>query len=132
MAYRRVSLPVIKLTKRPTVGGKSLQFIHPDIPADPASVQSEIVDETTEEPRVTEDFSAQNNIDPFLLDSTSDTAEPTLHELEAKATAAGWQRIRNEILNIVTENAAMPVGQVCSAIFALITHCFSLLGLYKL
>ena len=64
--------------------------------------------------------SSEDRVDPFLPCSTSDdTSEPTLHELESRASAAGWQKIREEIINVVTENAAMSVGQVCSKFLAL-------------
>ena len=40
------------------------------------------------------------------------SAEPTLHELESRAAAAGWQKIREDILDVVTENSALPPDQV--------------------
>ena len=110
-----------RLTRRPAIGEKSLEFIHADIPAEPAYVPSETVDDLNEEQRVTdtEDLSG-DRVDPFLPCSTSaDTSEPTLHELESIASAAGWQKIRKEIIDAVTENAAMPVSQVCSKFLAL-------------
>ena len=122
MAYRRVSLPPLKLTRRPAIGEKSLEFIHADIPAEPACVPSETVDE---EP-ITEDFSG-DHVDPFL--TSDDTSEPTLHELESRASAAGWENIRKEIIDAVTENAAMPVGQVYSKFLALFSKRQLYLGL---
>ena len=111
MACRRVSLPVIKLTRRPAVGEKSMEFIHADIPTESTCVPSETVDKGNEEQGVTQDPS---ELDPFLPCSTSDdTSEPTLHELESRASAAGWDKIRKEIIDVLTENAAIPVGQVC-------------------
>ena len=48
-------------------------------------------------------------LDSFL---PSDS-QPTTHELESRASAAGWEKIRRELMTVVTENAAMPIGQVC-------------------
>ena len=60
-----------------------------------------------EEQRVTEDLSG-DHVDHFFPCSTSDdTSKPTLHELESRASAAGWQKIRNDTVT------AMPVRQVC-------------------
>ena len=78
-----------------------------DKPAEPACVRSETVDEVNEEQRVTEDLSG-DHVDHFFPCSTSDdTSKPTLHELESRASAAGWQKIRNDTVT------AMPVRQVC-------------------
>jgi hypothetical protein len=48
-----------------------------------------------------------------MMDQFPDTSEPTLHELESRAAAAGWQKIRNDIMGVVTENAALPPDQNC-------------------
>jgi hypothetical protein len=52
-----------------------------------------------------------------MMDQFPDTSEPTLHELESRAAAAGWQKIRNDIMGVVTENAALPPDQVCQKCF---------------
>ena len=42
-----------------------------------------------------------------------DVIEPTGHELESKANAAGWAGVRSRILTAVTEAAAMRLSQGC-------------------
>ena len=81
------------------------------------------VDDMNEEQRVTEDLSG-DHVDPFLPWA----AHPTLHEVESRASAAGWQKIRKEIIDAVTENEVMPVRQVCSKFLAL--FCCSKRQLY--
>ena len=39
------------------------------------------------------------------------TEDPTQHELESRAAIAGWKKIRKHLIDVVTEDAAMPVGQ---------------------
>ena len=46
-------------------------------------------------------------------DAISEIIEPTGHELESKASAAGWAVVRGGILTAVTEAAAMPLSQIC-------------------
>ena len=103
-AYRRVALPVLKLTKRPAVGQQSHGFAHGDIlPPEPTYIPHDYVH--SEETRSL----GEEVMDHF---PPSYTSEPTLHELERRASAAGWHNIRNDIVAIVTENAAMPQDQV--------------------
>ena len=45
--------------------------------------------------------------------SASDISEPTLHKLESRASVSGLEKIRKEVMEVVTESAAMPIGQVC-------------------
>ena len=51
--------------------------------------------------------------DDFFDYSPSDTEEPTAYELERKSVVAGWQKIRGDVLKVVTEAAAMPLDQLC-------------------
>ena len=99
MAYRRVSLPVLKLTKRPAVGQPSHDFAHGDIPPESTCI-----------PRDCEETSHDG--EEMLLPFDTST-EPTLHELESRAVAAGWQKIRQDMLDVVTESAALHHDQVC-------------------
>ena len=39
--------------------------------------------------------------------------EPTTHELESKGSGAGWSEVQSNILEAVTEAAAMPISQKC-------------------
>ncbi len=39
--------------------------------------------------------------------------EPTHHELHCKASVKGWSEHRKRLLSVLTEHAAMPLGQLC-------------------
>ena len=85
MAYRRLSLPVIKLTKRPAVGEKSLHFVAGTLPhelACPSSYTSE--DEASGERGNTRESLSENEApmdslglwDIFVLDALKSPTEP--------------------------------------------------------
>ena len=105
MAYRRVSLPRLKLTKRPTVGQPSHEFAYGDVPAEPSYAPCDCEETGSHDGEEMMDFASDAS------------AEPTLHELESRATAAGWQKIRQDILNVLTEINALPPDQVGKNIF---------------
>ena len=107
MAYRRVSLPVLKLTKRPAIGQPSRDFAHGDIAPEPTCIPRDCEETRSHDEEVM--------MDCLFPSDTSD--EPTLHELESRAAAAGWQKIRKDILDVLTENAALPPDQVCQKCF---------------
>ena len=48
-----------------------------------------------------------------VIHPDSEVIESTSHELESKASAAGWAVLRSHILAAVTEMAAMPLSQIC-------------------
>ena len=58
-----------------------------------------------------DDFSEDK--DDFFDYSPSVTEEPTAYELESKSVVAGWQKIRGDVLKVVTEAAALPLDQSC-------------------
>ena len=101
--YRRLSLPVLRVTKRPATGRTSLQFVHDEIPgpSSSASVGSGEEEGSREEENTAPFPDGEDTVDPFIACSTS---EPTLHELESRAS---------DIMDTVTETAAMPLNQVC-------------------
>ena len=115
MAYCRRSLPVIRLTKRPAVGEKSLQFLDGRIAAEKAGVpRGDVEDEADGRRGSTESISESvTAADSFIAFPTPDVLEPTLHELESRASAAGWDKIRKDVMKAVTESTAMPVAQGC-------------------
>lgn len=49
----------------------------------------------------------------FIIGGDTDMTEPSLHEIQSKASISAWQQLRERILIITTENSAMPVGQKC-------------------
>ena len=98
----------MKLTRRPATGAKSMKFVHGDIPF---GLQRETVEETNEDGRDTEE-AGDIDVDPLLFGMPDETEDPTQHELESRAAKAGWEKIRKHLIDVVTEDAAMPVGQV--------------------
>ena len=38
--------------------------------------------------------------------------DPTCYDLESKASMIGWRRVRNKLLEVVTENAATPLSSL--------------------
>ena len=49
----------------------------------------------------------------FMIGADIDMIEPSLHEIQSKASISAWQQLREGMLTITTENSAMPVGQKC-------------------
>ena len=99
---------MIKLTKRPAVGEKSLQCVAGTLPyelACPSSDTSE--DEASGERGNTRESLSENEAPMDSFWSASDISEPTLHELESRASVAELEKIRKEIMEVVTESAAM-------------------------
>ena len=107
MSYRKFSLPPLRVTQRPTAAPKLSTLIQrggrsqavPDVSTDP-----EAGDLAPNEPS----FENEHNIG-----ITPDLLEPTEHELGCRSSVAGWDKIRDGIRMAVTENHAMPLGQVC-------------------
>ena len=100
MAYNRLTLPALKLTKRPTVGSKSVDVLQRSHP--PPATQ--LLQQASPNPPSFEE----------LLPSTSGgTGEPTEHELACRASVAGWKEVQEELRKAVTQSAAMPLGQLC-------------------
>lgn len=124
MAHRRVSLPALKVTQRPTCGEKTVELFLRGVPepieqhsqGGPSNDQNLL---QSQQAMSTEDI--VNHISPFELHtppgavnmSSFDIQEPTCFELETKASVAGWERVRQGILVAMTETAAMPLGQIC-------------------
>ena len=52
---------------------------------------------------------------PFLESDTESHSfpEPTLHELQSKASIAGWKKLRKQMILTAVERSAMPVDQLC-------------------
>ena len=103
MAQRRVVLPALKLTKIPTHGVKSVEYVH-RVVADSQPVQAENHPSSSL-------HGAPEEVNYFA--TTSEVEEPTCYEVESRACVVGWKRVRNKLLEVVTENAAMPLLSVC-------------------
>ena len=104
--YRKCTLPALKVTQRPTNRPKSTTLVHRSMSNSSAS--AECLD-----PRPSDPSSEVQESLPPLVDMVPDFIEPTEHELSRQSSAAGWNEIRNALRTAVTENAAMPQGQLC-------------------
>ena len=115
VAYRRGPLPVMKVTRRPATGEESVEFAHRDIRF---GLQRETAEETSEDGRDTDrDEAGDIDVDRLLLGRPDEKEDPTQHELESRAAMAGWEKIRKHLIDVVAEDAVMPLGQVCTPIY---------------
>ena len=122
MAYRRLSLPSLRITQRPVIGENSVHYCHQGIPGP----QTSLPGPQTSLPGTLKNHENDHNDSAddercetldgesfFEIDPDSDIMESTCYELERKASAAGWAGLRSHMLIAVTEIAAMPLSQVC-------------------
>ena len=115
MAYRRSPLPVMKVTRRPAIGEKSVEFARRDIPF---GLQREMAEETSEDGRDTDRHEVGDiDVDRFLLGMPDEKEDAIQHEFESRAIMAGWEKIRKHLIDVVAEDAAMPLGQVCIPLY---------------
>lgn len=49
----------------------------------------------------------------FVIGADVVQTEPSLLEIQSKASISAWQQLREKILVITTESSAMPVGENC-------------------
>ena len=108
MAYRRLSLPSLRITHRPVLGDKSVHYSHQGLPHTLNKQETNHSGSMDDESRETLDHETLSMIHP-----DSEIMESTSHELESKASATGWAELRRHMLVAVTEIAAMPLSQVC-------------------
>ena len=108
MAYRRLSLPSLRITHRPVLGEKSVHYSHQGLPNTLKKQETNRSGYTDDESWETLDGETESVIYP-----DSEVIESTSHELESKASAAGWAVLRSHMLSAVTEMAAMPLSQIC-------------------
>ena len=99
------SLPPLKLTLRPTSGGRSTQLIQRTVSSSQSTPK--------ELNQVEHHENSAVDAGGFINFTQDDLVEPTGHELETKSLISGWNAIRSNILNAVTGAAAMPLAQLC-------------------
>lgn len=107
MAAKKITLPSFKVTRRPAFGKKSVQFIEREI-----CPSEQVGAEQSQDASTYWTSPSSSEPDVNMYDRT-DMEVPTGHELESKASAAGWESIRRELRAAVTEMASMPLSQVC-------------------
>ena len=115
VTFRKSRLPALKHTSRPTRGPKSVTSNHRGAPSlrisssgalQPAEVTS------------TQAIVDASDVDETFVESDvlieSDVHEFTEHELHCKSSVTGWKELRESILAVVTESAALEERQLCS------------------
>ena len=50
-------------------------------------------------------------MDRFLLGMPDEKEDAIQHELESRAIMVGWEKIRKHLIDVVAEDAAMPLGR---------------------
>ena len=111
-SYKRFKLPSLKVTNHSLCETKELHRnqSHSLIIDEAATVNKE--NDTT-----VEESSSTNAADDMLgfADHTQDSSmiEPTVYELQQRATVAAWEQLPGKMLSIAVENCALPVGQNC-------------------
>ena len=99
----------MKVTRRPATGEESVEFARRDIPF---GLQRETAEETSEDRRDTDRHEAGDiDVDRLLLGMPDEKEDPTQHELESRAVMVGWEKIRKHLIDVVAEDAVMPLGR---------------------
>lgn len=107
-AYRKSAVPALKVTRWSTSGEKSTSSVHRRLD----NTNTEATSDQPQIPRLGNEL--QNPIMDFeMMSHMQDNSEPTEHELSCLSSVAGWDEIRDKLRTAVTENAAMPQGQIC-------------------
>ena len=105
----------MKVTRRPATGEESVEFARRDIPF---GLQRETAEETSEDRRDTDRHVVGDiDVDRLLLGMPDEKEDPTQHDLESRAVMAGWEKIRKHLIDVVAEDAVMPLGQVCIPLY---------------
>lgn len=105
MAYRRCSLPPLKLTRRRAFAPKAEEIVQ----RGSSDVQPDTLPASAKVTSCTEQCLSSSP----TWELQQDLEEPTSHELESRAAVAGWERIRCGMLKAVTEAAGMPESPKC-------------------
>lgn len=114
MASKRVSLPSLKVTRRPAFGKKSVHFEEQSfeqLKEGPEELSKEEACPTSMD--VSCDMGGLCDLlEPSNLSTTTEVI-PTCHELESRASSLAWESLRPKLYTSVTEVSAMPLAQIC-------------------
>lgn len=118
MAHQRFRLPPLKLTKRSTLGSKSVEIIHRGLEETYEEVDLDLPSRSCTVAHSQETgthYGLRSETVPmdFSANQIEELEEPTDHELKCKSTVAGWEEIRMKILQAVTEAEAVPCNEAC-------------------
>ena len=107
--HKHLKLPPYKITKR--CGAEvEVRSIHRSCSSPRAQAQ-----ESPVELGVTEEICSAECLVPFRESDAEphSFSEPTEHELQSKASVAGWNKLRKPLILTAIETSAMPVDQIC-------------------
>lgn len=115
MAYSRVSLPSLRLIKRPTFSSPSITSFQRGAydPGQPVTGELDDQQPTQVSPAAQCDTAEGFGSTIITDDNVHDLKEPTCYELESRSMVAGWNEIRERALNMIVETAAIPLNQTC-------------------
>ena len=102
--YSRVKLPPLKLSVRSASATCRTMLFRGSTEPSSINVAEDKVEENDQE----------EEADLTLDDLSDEACEPTHHELHCKASVKGWAEHRKKLLSVLTESAAMPLGQLCA------------------
>ena len=105
--HKHFKLPPFNLTRRSSAG-VHVQDLHRGVsPQRNLSDEGRCLDES-------EDPSRSIVVEPGICTHSQEQFdEPTLHELQSKASVKGWDILRRRMLSAAIESSAMPIGQLC-------------------
>ena len=113
MAYKHFILPPLKVTHRPAFGPKSVDVVERvQLEEAQAGFKGKVEEKSGNDSLDLPLGNPGANAGPSFMHE-SDEGRPSNYELESKAAVSGWMGIREKIRIVVTEAAAMPLGQVC-------------------
>ena len=113
MARRCFTLPPLRMTKRPAFGATVRKDVHRgvDVVESSHSQDSPKLCPSGSDPPVLQD---EVDVDEDHWDvNPSHYDGSTMHEIEARSGVAGWEAVRQRLLEAVTEAQGMPLNQLC-------------------
>ena len=130
MAYSRVSLPSLRLIKRPTFSAPSISSFQRGIYDSGQRNDSELgvlddVQSATDQASTAQSsgVDSADEWDNTFFSEDYNLEEPTTYELESRSMVAGWNEIRDSALKAITETAAIPLKQPCVNCNSLASLC---------
>jgi len=102
--YKKFKLPPLKLTHLTSSSVKKV-LVHRGTTSAPKGVGQSNASERSE--------TGGGEIGEPVVQTDPEFVEPTLHELQRKASVRGWESIRSKLLIGFTESAFMLEGQLC-------------------
>ena len=119
MAYTRISLRALKVTKRPTFGSKSFSHIERGVQYPGQLSVEEHSDQLQSESHLNSQLGEATDTKDhehgvYMYPPYDDgQQEPTGYEIESRSNVMWWREIAQSMLEAVTEAYAMEPNQLC-------------------